>query len=422
MNKTLKTFLILAVLNILFAIIGVATGADGFALLILLTLSIAISVLIIVVVFIVQTRKKYLEKDSIGRKKARKMGIIIVICTLIVLGISWTVLSFKSGYKIPESDKHKDWGYFPKGSNPDIVIKPLDSMYIYNLAGLEGTEYYPVQFTKDSVQFFDSNIGGQVRFGIMDGEGNLKVSYDKDVTAYIDGDQIIVIPVTYGNEKSPTACDVYNIKTLELKTEPIHLITLSEKYDSYSGPYSYEGGKEKYIEKYRTAFFENLEGVKSFEEKPIYQASDKNRGYGLYKDKEGKLYQTDDYNDTYSFDILSPQCNSYILPVSDFAVKTITQNIKEAETPIIYKNNLNSGVSIAYGSPNGGHDGLYFNYYQTWLMYYTINIGNTTTSFKVEGGEKDWPYIRFYQLNDVKTDQDTLYFIAEAKIWKVYKK
>lgn len=422
MNKTLKTFLILAALNILFAIIGVVTGADGFALLILLTLSIIISVLIIVGVFIAQTRKKYLEKDHTGRKKARKMGIIIVICTLIILVIGWTVLSFKSGYKIPESDKHKHWSYFPKGSDSNVSIQPLDSMYIYNLAGIEGTEYYPVQFTKDSIEFYDSNIGGQVLFGIMDREGKLKAAYDKAVSAYIDGDRIIVIPATYGDEKPPTVCDVYNIKTLELKKEPINLIVLPEKYDSYSGPYSSEDGKERFIKKYRTPFFENLEGVKSFEEKPVYPASDKNRGYGLYKDKEGRLYQTDSYDNSYSLDILSPQCNSYTLTVSEFGVKTKTRNIKEAETPIIYKNNLNSGVSIAYGSPNGGHDGVYFNYYQTWLMYYTINIGSTTTSFKVEGGEKDWPYIRFYQLNDVKNDTDTLYFIAESKIWKVHKK
>lgn len=422
MNKTLKTFLILAALNILFAIIGVVTGADGFALLILLTLSIVISVLIIVIVFIVQTRKKYLEKDHTGRKKARKMGIIIVISTLIILAIGWTILSFNSGYKIPESDKHKDWSYFPKGNNPDVIIAPLDSMYVYNLATIKNADYYPVQFTKDSIEFYDSNIGGQVLFGIMDREGKLKAAYDKAVSAYIDGDRIIVIPATYGDEKPPTICDVYNIKTLELKKEPINLIVLPEKYDSYSGPYSSEDGKERFIKKYRTPFFENLEGVKSFEEKPVYPASDKNRGYGLYKDKEGRLYQTDGYDSSYSFDILSPQCSSYTLTVSEFGVKTKADNIKQAEIPIIYKNNLNSGVSIAYGSPNGGHDGIYFNYYQTWLMYYTINIGNTTTSFKLEGGEKDWPYIRFYQLNHPVKDSDALYFIAESKIWKVKRK
>lgn len=420
MNKTLRTFFILAAINALFAIAGVTFDMDGLAMLLLLTASIVISLLIVLIVFIVQTRKKYVSKDTIERKKSKRMMILIAIITVVVLAISWVVLSFQSGYKIPTSDKHKDWSYFPVGSNPDMIIEPIKNLYIYNVVSVKDSDYYFVHFTNDSIEFYDSNIGGQVRFGIMNGQGDFKIKYDKEVYALLsdDGTRLIVMETTYGNDPMPLTCDVYNTKTLELTKEPLNSISIPEAFD----PYLNEDGKKEYIKKYGNTFFENLKGVKSLEEKPIYAASDKNRGYILYEDNEGKLYKLDDYEKAYSLNILCEKCNSYTLEVSEYGAKTKVANITMNEEPIIFKNNLNSGVSIAYGSPNGGTDGVYFGYYQTWLMYYTATIGKNTTSFKVEGGEKDWPYIRFYQLNTVSKDNDTLYVIAESKIWKIYHK
>lgn len=420
MNKTLKAFFILAALNILFAIAGVTFDMDGFAMLLLMTASIVISLFIILIVFVVQTRKKYVAKDTIERKKSRRIMILITLIIVVVLAIGWIVLSFQSGYKMPGSDKHKDWSYFPVGSNPDMAIEPIKNLYIYNVESVKGSDYYFVHFTNDSIEFYDSNIGGQVRFGIMDSNANFKVKYDKDVYAFLSSDttRLIVMETTYGNDPAPLTCDVYNTKTLQLTKEPLNTISIPEAFD----PYLNEEGKKEYRKKHGSTFFQNLKGIKSLEEKPIYTASDKSRGYILYENKEGKLYKLEDYEKAYSLNILCPQCDGYTLEVSEYGPNMKITNIAATEEPIIFKNNLNSGVSIAYGSPNGGSDGIYFGYYQTWLMYYMATIGKSKTSFKVEGGEKDWPYIRFYQLNKVSMDNDILYVIAESKIWKIYHK
>ncbi|WP_306351169.1 hypothetical protein [Flavobacterium sp. '19STA2R22 D10 B1'] len=420
MNKTLKTFLILAGSVILVAILGTALGMDGFVMLFLMTFMIVISLLIVIGVSIQQSRKKYLDLDNSGKKKFRKRMFIISIITVIILIVGWIILSFQSGYILPQRDQHKDWSYFPKSSNSNVSIRALDSLYIYNLEPIKGTENYLISFAKDSLRF-----GGgteEVFYGIINAQGDFKVQYDKAVTVYIDNDRIIFSEIIYGDNPDTTYCDVYDSKTLALKKEIIQSITLPETYDSYSGSYATDAGKELYIKKYRTAFFENLRGIKTFSDKAIYPASDKNRGFAIYSDKNGTLYQIQNSNDVYSLDVLAPQCAGYDLELSAFEATTLSENIKMSSPPIVYKNNLNSGVSIGYGNPNSNGDEVYFRFYQTWLMYYTVTLGKTITSFKIEGGKKKYPYVRFYQLNTLKKDTDALYIVAKSRVWKIQKK
>jgi hypothetical protein len=69
------------------------------------------------------------------------IGIIAIIAVTVVAA-GFVLLSFSNGYKIPQRGKHKDWPEFPAGSNPDVVIAPVDSLYINSIERIGGTPYF----------------------------------------------------------------------------------------------------------------------------------------------------------------------------------------------------------------------------------------------------------------------------------------
>ena len=148
----------------------------------------------------------------------------------------------------------------------------------------------------------------------------------------------------------------------------------------------------------------------------------RSRRYGFYKDDKGNLYELENYNNDVQLDALSPQVSGYKLKAGDYSSKTVAPNIKMADKSIISDNEISNGGFSLFSTSNSNSNGIFFSFYQTWLMYYTATVGRHSTSFKLEGGEKDQPYTTFYQLNNTKRDTDTLLFVADSRVWMVYGK
>jgi len=416
MGKTLKLAIVLFVINFAIFAVGDALHVNDFVLyLFILPVSITVSVILLIIAAIKNARNNYLAKDDLQRRQSRKKSFIILGCVVAGLLIAYVTFMFACGYKIPGRDRHKNWPYFPGSSNPEMVLAPIPNLYIYNIEPLQGTPYYLVHFTRDSVMFNDVNTGGRElqNFGIMDNKGNFKIEYQKTTLEFIDGDRIIVKENTYGDEqKLPETCDIIDIKTLTKTQDQVNKIPLPATREEFDESYGTEQGQARFKAKYQTEFFRNLSGVRSVELSSYYDSGNY-RGYSLYKDAAGKLYKTVSYDDNSQLDMLSPQVTGYTSVKNTFGIKTIAPNIKQSGESIVLYNEANGG----YGS-----SGLFYEYHQTWLLYYSAAIGTNVTSFKLEGGEKNDPYTTFYQLNKVTQERDTLVFVAENKIYKLHKK
>lgn len=417
MGKLLKLAFILLVINIAIFAVGDALHVNDFLLyLFLLPVSISVSLILFIIAVIKNIRNRYLAKDTLQRKASRKKGLIIFGCVVALLIVAYITFIFACGFKIPGRDRHKNWPYFPGSSNKEIILKADPDLYIYNIEPLKNTPYYLIHFTRDSIQFYNSNVGGMEYFGIIDNSGNFKVTYNKSTMQFTDGSRVIVKDEMYGDDaKLPQTCDVYDIKTLFRTEEQINNIPIPATKEEFDEAYGTEHGQTRFKEKYQTAFFKNLTGIRSIETKSDrYYGGGDYRGYTVYKDDNGKLYKTASYDDSSQLDLLSPQVAGYTLSKSDTPDKSKASNILPSGESIILYNDVNSGIGSGYN--------LFYEYHQTWLLYYTAFIGRNSTSFKLEGSDRDTPYTDFYQLNKVSKDNDTLIFVAENKLWRLFKK
>lgn len=379
-----------------------------------------ISLIILIVFFIVQLRKSYVAKDPQQRLTSRKRGWIITFSIFALIIAVFITASFMNGYRIPQWDKHSDWNEFPKGSNPDVVIDSIVGVTITNIDTALNSDHYFVHYFADTLNYYDAINSGPISFGIMDKQCKIKVRYNEKVSVYLDDTRLIVINQASENDSAALFCDVYNVKTLQKSRQEIHSLKMPPRFKYYPGAGEPVYTPETFYKKYRDNFFDDLKGIKSLEENTPGENVD--RGYILFTDKNGKLYRLKDYEDDTTLGILCKNCDSYKY-TGTVHYKTSTKNIVLRDESILWENNLNSGLSLGFGNPNGnGNDGFYFYYYPTWLMYYDIHIGNQTTSFKAEGGAKDKPYLEFLQLNEPKSSSDTLYFAADNKLWKVYRR
>ncbi|ALM50077.1 hypothetical protein AMR72_14945 [Flavobacterium psychrophilum] len=417
MKKTLTVLIVLVVINVLIVPLFFLLSFDDLGVLIISVFSIAISLLILIIVFVVELRTRYVAKNAQQRVTSRKRGLIIVAGIIVVFAIIFIVVSFNNGYKIPQRDRHKDWSEFPKGSNPDIAIDSINGLYITNIDLAPGSDYYFIHFISDTISY-DQGVDGVISFGIMDKNCNMIVKYEDRVSVYTDTNRIIVVKNIFGQEAQPDFCDVYDTRTLKHTKEKLNLLEVPARFKYYPEPGEPVFTREEFYKRYRSDFFDTMTGLKEFLDIP--SNSEDYRGYGLYVDTKRNIYTLKNYEDNTTLDVLCGNCNGYNVKNS-IDYKNNTKNIVMHDASIISDNHLSSGISLGFGNPNGGGgDMVYFNYYQTWLMYYTIHLGDKTTSFKAEGGDKDIPYLNFIQLNEPKNNSDTLYLAANTRLWKVY--
>jgi len=420
MKKTLKLLIVLVIINILIVGISFMLGLGDMGTVVVLIFSSIISLVILVITFFLQLHTSYSNKNPTQKSVSRKRGWIITVGIVVGALVIFVVASFMNGYKIPQWDKHKDWGEFPKSSNPDVVIDSIKGLFITNIDTAPESDYYFVHFTSDTPNHYDAVNNGSIEFGIMDKHCKMKIKYTGKVSAYLGTDKLFVLSDEEENDSVTFFCDVYDTKTLKRSRQEIHFLDIPVRFEYYPDPGDPQYTKKQFYEKYRSDFFDTLKGVKSLDENA--PSEDNYRGYILYTDNEGKLYRLKDYKDNTTLDVLCAKCYGFQqTATANYTVST--KNIVMLDESILWKNDLNSGLSISYGNPNGGgNDGFYFNYYHTWLMYYTVHLGTSKTSFKAEGGGKDKPYLNFLQLNQPKYNTDTLYFAADNKLWRVYNK
>jgi hypothetical protein len=414
MGKTLKLFIILFIINFAIFAIGDATHVNDYVLyLFLLPVSIIVSIIVLIVSAIRNARTNYLAKGEVQRKTSRKRNYIVLSCILAGLFVAYVLIMFACGYKLPGRDRHKNWPYFPGSSNPEMVLTPVPDLYIYNIQPIKNTPYFFMHFTRDSVLYHEVSVGGGMHnFGITDSNGNFKIEYQKSTVEFLNGENIIVQEENYSEGKLPALCDVIDLKTLTINKVQINKIPFAASKEDLDKAYGTEQERIHFKEKYQTEFFRNLKGVESIEPDK-YNAGGNYRGYTLFKDTNGSLYQTATYDETSLLDILSPQVAGYTSPKNAFGLESKAPNIKPTGEPIILYNDANGGL---------GSSGLYYEYHQTWLLYYSALVGQNVTSFKIEGSDKNAPYTTFYQLNKAERNSDTLVFVADGKIYKLYNK
>ena len=214
--------------------------------------------------------------------------------------------------------------------------------------------------------------------------------------------------------------EAYDVKTLKMRKPALHTFSLPARASSYG----HSELDSAYAKKYKTDFYNNLHGLRWFENK-IVSSDDTERGYALFKDDDGRYYKrNDDYEQDRSLSLLCNKCGGvYKAAISDYWMMPATPNIKMADESNVIKNHFDSGYRLAWGSPTGGgEEGPYANTTQTWLMYFSAKLGKTITSFKAEGWRKDISDLHLYQLDTVKRDRDTLVVAAADKLWRIYKK
>jgi len=357
-----------------------------------------------------------LLNPNMPNTKKNKKKWIIGLCLLTVLCISLVVFIFKNGYRLPQRDKHKQWQLFPNGSNPAILISPLDSLYVFALEPMLGTDLFLVSFQSDSIKFNDVNSGVR-SFAIIDHRGKVKLRYDNDVTVSYDHQRVVITVTAYGQQKSPFYCDIYDLSSQKISRQVVSEIKLPQSLSSFAKGLVGDSITTNYNIRFQNSFFKNLRGLKSFEIN--YSPSDPTeKGYLIYTDPTGKLYSAPAERDG-SFYALCPQCEGYVSLPPAFNHIINGTNIKQSDSSIIDRSNFRYGIDVGFSNHQGRVGIFYLNAYQTWLMYHTITMGNKSTSFKTEGGTKDQSYINFYQLNTVKNEQDTLYILADDRIWQV---
>ncbi len=234
---------------------------------------------------------------------------------------------------------------------------------------------------------------------------------------FLHNQRVVIMPTDYGQQKKPVYYEIYDLLSGKISRQLVSEIKLPQSLSSYANGLVGDSVTANYRMRFQNSFFKNLRGLKSFEIN--YAPSDPTeKGYLIYTDQNGKLYSAPAERDG-SFYSLCPQCEGYVNQPPVFNHTINGTNIKQSDSSIIVRNNFRYGVDGGFSNHQGRIGIFYLNAYQTWLMYYTITIGNKSTSFKTEGGTKDRPYINFYQLNTVKNEQDTLYILADSRIWQV---
>lgn len=321
---------------------------------------------------------------------------------------AYVILAFQNGYRFPDRDKHPDWAMFPKGNNSKVSITPIENLYLSNLQAVPGTSAeYMIFYVTDK----DGLGNGIYNFGIINDRGDLKVKYESQDPVFYDDKRIIIPPSRFAADSSDT-CDVYNTMTGEFSKQTILPLQLPETLEAFGGDTA------AYVKKYQDTFFKNLKGVSSFEDRAIYPGNkNRSRGYILFTDTAGNLYQSKE-SSMQELYLLCPGCNGYELEGSAYVSGIHAENVRKADEPSLRDNDIRFGYRLIMGSPTGQGGGWYFMVLHTWEMYYTASFGGNTTSFKVEGSEKDESYTKIYQLNKPGTN-DPLVIVAQNRIWRL---
>lgn len=429
MSRIFKTFVLLLAINLVLIIIAEVGDNYGynnlFFYFFIFPPAIIISLLILIYVTAVHIRKKYQAKDTTQKNRVRKKALVITAVVLITLLTGWVIIAFQIGYKIPQADRHRDWKFFPAGSNTAVRIVARDSLYLYNIEPIPGTTDYFVHFTNDSADFYDSS-SRPILFGIMDTLGHFKLKYSSAIAPYFDPEnhRLVIDRIRYGTDSDKTdSCIVYSMADLSHTQPALKTLIIPQSFEEFSKGNSSEKMRTAYIKKYRNDFFKSLRGIRRLEEKPYYE-NDGNRGYGLFTDSKGDIYKLKEgfYSDE-GLTLLCPACDGYVAKEQAYGHKMQAPGFRMSAPSTIYQNHFQGNIDLGIGFyGNGNNKDFFMRYDQSWLLYYTINIGTVSTSFKLEGSAKNSPNTTFFQISSPHSTADVFVVASGDRIWDISRK
>jgi len=344
--------------------------------------------------------------------------------------------SFHIGYVIPQKDKHADWPEYPNHSNRNLVIIE-DKKEIINFTTIPKSDFLLIYYKNP-----DSTNN---TYGVMNRNGKLIIDLGYYTTVYIDEIHNRLIAESFSSNDSSRFA-VYDAKTFKLLPAQYKNIKIEQSFDAYlkkergiekidSNGYkqiviALKTGetealfKEKYIKK-NTNLASLLKGLKelySFDDDQ--QDGYRNAGYAK-TDQSGVIYKFDYFDEEKeSIEIL---CKNFFTDVfrDEKSKPSLANHISTPDSSIVVANNFDSGFGLysrgTAGSGGGGGQLWDPKFEQIYLDYYQLRLHHLTTFFK-QDGRKSNVGVYGIELNEPKSDNDTLVFLTESRLYYLHKK
>lgn len=364
-----------------------------------------------------------------------RKNIKIVVFLLIVIA-AFIAYSFHIGYKIPQKDKHKDWPEYPNHSNKDLIIK-ADKKEILNFTTIPKSNLLLIYYKNP-----DSTNN---TYGVMRRNGKLIIDLGYYTTVYIDEYHNRLIAESFENGHSSTFV-AYDTKAFNLLPAKYINAKVDQSFDAYLKT---ERGLEKTDS---DGYKQTLIALKPGETKDYFKGKyiKKNAKFAIllknlkalypFNDEQQDGYRNAGYVKTnqngaiYKFDYLDKQkesieilCRSFFDDV--FREKkgkpNLANHISTPDSSVIVANNFDAGFGLyTHGSAgSGGGSGPLLDpkFEQTYLCYYKLRLHTLTTFFK-QDKRKSNVAVYGIELNEPKSDNDTLVFLTGSRLFYLYKK
>ena len=341
--------------------------------------------------------------------------------------------SFHIGYKIPQKDKHKDWPEYPNHSNKDLIIK-ADKKEILNFTTIPKSDLLLI--------YYKNPDSANHTYGVMSRNGKLVIDFGYNTTVYIDEYHNRLIAENSSGRDSYRFA-VYDSKTFKRLPTRYKNVNIDQSFDQYLKK---ERGvektdstgfkqlvielkpgetealfKEKYIKKNANfaLLLKNLKALYAFNDVQL----DGYRSAGYTKtDQNGVIYKFD-YLEKESIEIL---CKNFFDDAfrEDKNKPTNANHISTPDSSIVVANNFDSGLGIytrgSAGSGGGSGPLLDPKFEQIYLDYFQLRLHQLKTFFK-QDNRKGHTAVYGMELNEPKSDNDTLVFLTESRLYYLYK-
>ncbi|GAA3980258.1 hypothetical protein GCM10022246_35410 [Pedobacter ginsengiterrae] len=343
--------------------------------------------------------------------------------------------SFHIGYVIPQKDKHADWPEYPNHSNRNLVIIE-DKKEIINFTTIPKSDLLLIYYKNP-----DSTNN---TYGVMSRNGKLIIDLGYYTTVYIDEIHNRLIAQSFGSNDS-SKFTVYDARTFKPLTAHYKNVKIEQSFDAYlktergiekvdSDGYkqtviTLKSGetealfKEKYIKK-NANLASLLKGLKE-----LYPFDDdqqdgyRNAGY-VKIDQNGVIYKFEYFDkEKESIEIL---CKNFFDDVfrDEKSKPSLANHISTPDSSIVVANNFDSDFGLynrGTAGSGGGSGPLWDPKFELiYLDYYQLRLHNLTTFFK-QDGRKSSVAVYGIELNEPKSDNDTLVFLTESRLYYLYR-
>ncbi|WP_316806680.1 hypothetical protein [Pedobacter agri] len=337
-------------------------------------------------------------------------------------------MCFYWGYKIPQKDKHQDWPEYPNHSNKDLVIQ-LDKKEILNFATIPKSDLLLI--------YYKNPDSANNTYGVMSRNGKLVIDLGYYTTIYIDEYHNRLIAEN-SNSRDSSIFTAYDAKTFKRIPARSRNVKIDQSFDSFSKT---ERGVKTDIMGVKQTQIELKPGETEalFKEKYTKLANILNGLHELYPfdddqqggyrnssyvktDQDGVIYKID-YSDKESIEML---CRNFFDDVfrDDKSKPTKANHISTPDSSIIVANTFDSGFGIytrgSAGSGGGSGPLLDPKFEQTYLDYFQLRLHKLKTFFK-QDNRKGHTAVYSVELNEPKSDNDTLVFLTESRLYYLYK-